>query len=44
MTTKLNKIKSTDVAKAKKVHSQIQRYILEQLPAIPLWYNGMWAQ
>ena len=29
---------------AKKVHSQIQKYILEYLPAIPLWYNGMWAQ
>jgi peptide/nickel transport system substrate-binding protein len=44
LTVKLNKIKSTDVARAKKVHSQIQKYILEQLPAIPLWYNGMWAQ
>ena len=44
LTLKLNKIKSTDVAKAKKVHSQIQKYILEDLPAIPLWYNGMWAQ
>jgi peptide/nickel transport system substrate-binding protein len=44
LTVQLNKIKSTDVARAKKVHSQIQRYILEQLPAIPLWYNGMWAQ
>ncbi len=44
LTTRLNKTKATDVAKAKKVHSQIQRFILEQLPAIPLWYNGMWAQ
>ena len=32
------------MAKAKKVHSQIQKIILEDLPAIPLWYNGMWAQ
>jgi peptide/nickel transport system substrate-binding protein len=44
LTVKMNKTKSTDVANAKKVHSQIQRFILEQLPAIPLWYNGMWAQ
>jgi peptide/nickel transport system substrate-binding protein len=44
LTVKLNKTKSSDVAAAKKVHSQIQKYILEQLPAIPLWYNGMWAQ
>jgi peptide/nickel transport system substrate-binding protein len=44
LTVKLNKIKSTDVAKARKVHAQIQKYILEYLPAIPLWYNGMWAQ
>jgi peptide/nickel transport system substrate-binding protein len=40
----LNKIPSSDVARAKRIHSQIQRVILQQLPAIPLWYNGMWAQ
>ena len=44
LTTQVNKIRSTDVARAKRVHSQIQRYILQDLPAIPLWYNGMWAQ
>ena len=44
LTQQLNKIPSTNVAKAKRVHSQLQRVILEQLPAIPLWYNGMWAQ
>ena len=32
------------MAKAKKLHSQIQKVILEDLPAIPLWYNGMWSQ
>ena len=32
------------MAKAKQIHSKIQRYILQDLPAIPLWYNGMWAQ
>jgi peptide/nickel transport system substrate-binding protein len=44
LTLKLNKVKSSQVAKAKLIHSKIQKYILEQLPAIPLWYNGMWAQ
>jgi len=44
LTVQVNKIKSTDVQRAKQVHSQIQKYILEYLPAIPLWYNGMWAQ
>jgi peptide/nickel transport system substrate-binding protein len=44
LTLKLNKVKTSNVAAAKKIHSQIQKVILEQLPAIPLWYNGMWAQ
>jgi peptide/nickel transport system substrate-binding protein len=44
LTLKLNKVPTSQVAKAKKIHSQIQKYILEGLPAIPLWYNGMWAQ
>ena len=41
---KLNKIPSTDVKRAKGIHTQIQKLFLQQLPAIPLWYNGMWAQ
>ena len=44
LTQQVNKIQSTNVKKAKQVHAQIQKVILEQLPAIPLWYNGMWAQ
>ena len=44
LTLKLNKVKSSNVKAAQKLHSRIQRYILEYLPAIPLWYNGMWAQ
>jgi peptide/nickel transport system substrate-binding protein len=44
LSQQLNKIQSSSVKKAKGVHSQIQKVILEQLPAIPLWYNGMWAQ
>ena len=44
LTIKLDKTPSTNVAQLKKLNSQIQRYILQYLPAIPLWYNGMWAQ
>jgi peptide/nickel transport system substrate-binding protein len=44
LTLKLNKVKSSNVKQLKKINSQIQRYVLEYLPAIPLWYNGMWAQ
>ena len=44
LTLALNKVPPSNVAKAKKIHSQIQKYILEDLPAIPLWYNGMWSQ
>ena len=43
-TLALNKIPTSNVVKAKKLHSQIQKTILEDLPAIPLWYNGMWSQ
>ena len=44
LTLKYNKVKSSEVAKSKKIQSRIQKYILQDLPAIPLWYNGMWAQ
>jgi peptide/nickel transport system substrate-binding protein len=43
-TLALNKVPTTNTVKAKKLHSQIQKVILEDLPAIPLWYNGMWSQ
>jgi peptide/nickel transport system substrate-binding protein len=44
MTLKLNKTKSTNVKQAMKYNSALQKVVLEELPAIPLWYNGMWAQ
>ena len=44
ITHALNKVKSTDTAKAQKIHTQLQKIILDDLPAIALWYNGMWAQ
>ncbi len=43
-TLALNKVSPTNVAAAKALHSKIQKFILEDLPAIPLWYNGAWAQ
>ena len=44
LTLALNKVKPANVAKQKQIQSKIQKYILEQLPAIPLWYNGLWSQ
>lgn len=44
LTLALNKVKPANIAKQKQIQSKIQKYILEQLPAIPLWYNGLWSQ
>ena len=44
LTVALNKTPNTAVAKAKAIHKQLQQIMLTDLPAIPLWYNGMWAQ
>ncbi len=44
LTLALNKVNPANEAAAKKIHSQIQKFILEDLPAIPLWYNGVWSQ
>ena len=44
LTVQLNRTKSTDVARAKAIHKQLQQIMLTDLPVIPLWYNGMWAQ
>ena len=44
LTVELNKTRSTDVAKVRSLHRQLQQIMLTDLPAIPLWYNGMWAQ
>jgi peptide/nickel transport system substrate-binding protein len=40
----LDKTPVDDVAAMKKVTSQLQRIQLTELPVIPLWYNGAWAQ
>ncbi len=43
-TLALNKVSPANEAAAKVLHSKIQKFILQDLPAIPLWYNGAWAQ
>jgi peptide/nickel transport system substrate-binding protein len=35
---------TSDVEGMKKICSKIQRILLTDLPMIPLWYNGLWAQ
>ncbi|MEV0146114.1 MULTISPECIES: ABC transporter substrate-binding protein [unclassified Nonomuraea] len=40
----LDQVRTDDVAGMKKITSQLQKIHLEELPVIPLWYNGLWAQ
>lgn len=37
-------VQSTDVAGMQAACSEIQRVLLTDVPMIPLWYNGLWAQ
>jgi len=37
-------VSTTDVAGMQAVCAQIQTIMLTDVPMIPLWYNGMWAQ
>lgn len=37
-------VPADDVAGAAEITSQIQEIQMEELPAIPLWYNGLWSQ
>jgi peptide/nickel transport system substrate-binding protein len=39
----LDKIKSTNKAAYKAQMSKLEKVFMQDLPAIPLWYNGMWA-
>jgi peptide/nickel transport system substrate-binding protein len=43
MTKTLDKIPSSNVTAYKAQMSRLQRVFMQDLPAIPLWYNGMWA-
>jgi peptide/nickel transport system substrate-binding protein len=44
LTTQLNKTSSANTAALRRINRQLQQIQLTDLPAIPLWYNGMWAQ
>jgi peptide/nickel transport system substrate-binding protein len=35
---------TTDTAKLKTLYSQLEKDFLQQLPVIPVWYNGAWFQ
>lgn len=39
----LDKIPSSNKAAYQRVMTQLQTLFLQDLPAIPLWYNGMWS-
>jgi peptide/nickel transport system substrate-binding protein len=40
----LDQVRTDDVEGMKKIISQLQQISLDDLPVIPLWYNGLWAQ
>jgi peptide/nickel transport system substrate-binding protein len=44
LTQQLDKTPVTNVAGMKSIISQLQRIQLTDMPVIPLWYNGAWAQ
>jgi peptide/nickel transport system substrate-binding protein len=41
---KLDKTPLSQTATIKRINSQLQTILMQQLPIIPLWYNGQWAQ
>ena len=40
----LAKTPRTDIDKMKEITAKLQVSFMEELPMIPLWYNGAWAQ
>ena len=40
----LDHVKTDDIPGMQKIISQLQQIHLDDLPVIPLWYNGLWAQ
>jgi peptide/nickel transport system substrate-binding protein len=44
LVVELDKTRVDDIEGMKAVISKLQRIHLEDMPLIPLWYNGMWAQ
>jgi peptide/nickel transport system substrate-binding protein len=43
LTRQLDKTPSSNTRAYQSVMSKLQRAFLQNLPAIPLWYNGMWS-
>jgi peptide/nickel transport system substrate-binding protein len=43
LTQVLNKTPSTNTAAYQAVMSKLETTFMKNLPAIPLWYNGMWS-
>jgi peptide/nickel transport system substrate-binding protein len=43
LTKQLDRTPSSNVAAYRSLMSKLQRVFLQDLPAIPLWYNGMWS-
>jgi peptide/nickel transport system substrate-binding protein len=41
---KLDQVKTDDIEGMKSVISDLQKIHLDEMPVIPLWYNGLWAQ
>ena len=44
LTQQLDRTPSSDQEAMKSVLSELQSRFLDSMPAIPLWYNGLWAQ
>jgi peptide/nickel transport system substrate-binding protein len=44
LTQQLNKTPTSDLAAMKGIMSKLQKIFLQDMPVIPLWYNGAWAQ
>jgi peptide/nickel transport system substrate-binding protein len=40
----LDQVKTSDTATEQKITSQLQEIFLDEMPIIPLWYNGLWFQ
>jgi peptide/nickel transport system substrate-binding protein len=44
LTQQLDRTQSSDLTAMKEILSKLQSRFLDEMPAIPLWYNGLWAQ
>lgn len=44
LTQALDQTPPSNTAKIKSINDQLQKIQMKELPLIPLWYNGVWAQ